>query len=201
MNEERKQILKMVETGQITPEEGLTLLNAVQGATLSPSEPISDPIPEPARNEASSPSNFKGWWVYPTATGAVVMAVGAPLMALGLTDRTALFWAVCCGWVPFLIGLTILTLGVWSRNARWLHLRVTNADGKRRSFALSLPLPLTLAAWVLRFVRPHIPHFQETSIDEAILSLRDGLKKDDDQPIFIDVQDNQDGERVTIYIG
>lgn len=196
---EQRQLLKMVEAGKISPEEALKLWNVIDEAEPAVNELPAESAPE-LTSPFASPQN-KGWWVYPTAAGAVVMAMGAPLMALGLTERTALFWAVFCGWIPFFVGLLILTLGVWSRNARWLHLRVTGASGRNKNFALSLPLPLTLAAWVLRFLRPHLPQFQDTSIDEAILSLRDGLQDGDKQPIFIDVQDEQDGEHVTIFIG
>jgi hypothetical protein len=129
------------------------------------------------------------------------MAIGAPLVALGLSGRVALFWALCCGWVPLLIGLGIFTLGVWSRSARWLHLRIRNRKSGRRTFALSLPLPLTLSAWILRLIRPYIPQLNETGVDEAILALRDGMNEKDDQPLYIDVQNEDDEEQVLIYIG
>ena len=129
------------------------------------------------------------------------MAIGAPLVALGLSGRAAIFWAIFCGWIPFFIGLFVLTLGVWSRNARWLHLRIKNARSGRRSIALSLPLPLTLTAWVVRLIRPYVPELNNTAVDEAILALRDGATGGEEQPLFIDVQDDAGGEQVMIYIG
>lgn len=200
MSEDRLQVLKMVETGQISTEEALRLLDAL-GETDE-----ADAADEMEMEEGSGepPADFpnpSGWWIYPTAAGAVVMAIGAPLVALGLSGRAAIFWAIFCGWIPFFIGLFILTLGVWSRNARWLHLRIKNPRSGKSSFALSLPLPLTLTAWVVRMVRPYIPQLQNTAVDEAILALRDGVGNAEDQPFYIDVQDDAGGEQVMIYIG
>jgi hypothetical protein len=39
-------------------------------------------------------------------------------------------------------------------------------------------------------------------VDEAILALRDGLSDQaDDQPLYINVSDDGDGEQVQIYVG
>ena len=196
--EEQAQILKMVEAGQISTEEALQLLDALSGA--EPSDGVEVEL-EREGPPADIP-NASSLWLYPTIVGAVVMAIGAPLMALGLTGQVAVFWAVSCGWIPFFIGLAILTLGVWSRNARWFYLRISNAYSGKRSLTLSFPLPLKLAAWVLRMIRPYVPQLEGTGVDEAVLALRDGLGGEaDDQPVYIDVLDDGDGEHVQIYIG
>jgi hypothetical protein len=197
MSEERQQILDMLQAGQINTEQALTLLDAldetasdeVTGFDAEMSGPGTDPAP------------MSNAWLYPTIAGSIVMAVGAPLLALGLSGRAALFWAICFGWVPFLIGLTLLSIGVWSRNARWFHLRIQSAGEGRRPFSLSLPLPLTLVAWLLRIAQPFVPQLKDTGLDEVILSLRDASQMDSDQPFFVDVQDGPNGERVLIWFG
>lgn len=196
MDQDRERILKMVETGQISAEQALQLLEALDQADRSEEAVTQEPHTLPTDFPSS-----QGWWLLPVAVGAVVMAVGAPLMALGLTGRAAIFWAICCGWVPFLAGLGVLTVGVWSRSARWFHLRIKNAKSGRNTFALSLPLPLTLTAWVLRLVRPFVPQLKDTGVDEALLALQEGMSKEDDQPLFIDVQDDDDGEQILIFLG
>lgn len=197
MSEDRVQVLKMVEAGQISAEEALKLLDALDKADQA-EELETESEPE---NPHADLRDFSGWWLYPTAAGAVVMAIGAPLLALGITGGAAIFWAIFCGWIPFLAGLIILTLGIWSRGAHWLHVRIKNARSGKRNIALSFPLPLTFSAWVLRIARPYVPQLDNTAVDEAILALRDGMRKGDDQPILIDVQDDEDGEQVMIYIG
>jgi hypothetical protein len=198
MSEERMEILKMIEDGQISTEEAMRLLDALNGVG-PPAEIEVEEMHEPSPTDIPDKGN---WWLYPVIAGAVVMAIGAPLLALGFTGQAAAFWSILCGWIPFFIGLTILTVGVWSRNARWLHLRITDAHSGERTFVLGLPLPLTLAAWVLRVMRPYVPQLKETGVDEAILALRDGLSdQGDDQPFYVDVRDDDEGEHVQIYIG
>jgi hypothetical protein len=196
MSEDRLQILKMVEAGQLSTDEAVGLLDALNGKT--------PPLIEsqtPREEKAQDRPQVGSWWLVPTGIGAIVMTIGAPLLALGLSGRAATFWALCCGWIPFLVGLTILTIGVWSRNARWLHLRIRNAQTGKMTFAISMPLPLTLAAWVIRFVRPFVPQIQDIAVEEMIMAVRDGWTEGKDEPIFIEVQDEDDGEHVLIYIG
>jgi hypothetical protein len=198
MNQERMQILEMVETGRISTEEALQLLEALEKAPPSGEAGAAE---EQKARPADVP-NTGDWWLYPTIAGAVVMGVGAPLLALGFTGKAAIVWSILCGWIPFSIGLAILTIGVWSRNARWLYLHITNTRSGTRSFSIGLPLPLTLAARVLRMLRPYVPQLKGTGVDEAILALRDGLSEEEaDQPFYIDVHDDDGGERVQIYIG
>ncbi len=196
MDQDREKVLKMVEAGQISAEQALQLLEALDQADRSDQAGT-----EGHHTLPTDLPDSRGWWLVPVAVGAVVMAVGAPLMALGLTGKAAIFWAICCGWMPFLAGLFILTVGVWSRSARWFHLRIRNAESGRNSFALSLPLPLTLTAWVLRLLRPFVPQLKDTGVDEAVLALRDGMSGEGDEPLIIDVQDDDDGEQILIFLG
>jgi hypothetical protein len=191
-NAERMSILNMVESGQISTEDALQLLEALNQSEMSgETEPY-----EWETSSADAPQSGD-WWIYPTAAGAVVMAVGAPLLVLGIMRTTPILLAFCCGWTPFLIGLAILTIGVWSRGARWLYLRIENADASRRTIAFGFPLPLTLSAWIMRIIRPFVPQISDVPVEEMILALRDN----DGEPIYIDVQDEDDDEHVTVFIG
>jgi hypothetical protein len=197
MGDERLHILKMLETGQIATDEALQLLDALNQTQASNEAPTA---PEYAPAPADVPQKGN-WWLVPTVTGAVVMAIGAPLLALGLSGQAPVVWAMCCGWIPFLVGLAILAIGVWSRSARWLHLRIDNSRTGKRTFALSMPLPLTLAAWIMKLVRPFVPQTQDVAIDEMILALRDAWREGEDEPLYIEVQDDDDEEHVRIFIG
>lgn len=197
MSDERLAILKMVETGDISTEDALQLIDA-----LNQTEQVNEMQLEQERElpPANVPEN-ENLWLIPTAAGAVVMAIGAPLVALGLSRRVSVFWSICCGWLPFLTGLAFITIGVWSRSARWLHLRIRNAHSGRPKIALSFPLPLTLAAWIMQLIRPFVPQLNDIAVEEMILALRDGWRDGDDQPITIKVQDDDDDEQVMITIG
>src|SRR3989304_885649 len=107
-------------------------------------------------------------------------------------------WLVC-GWPVFLIGLLTIFAGWFARKSRWVHIRITNVDGSRRNIKLSFPLPLRLTAWVLKVASRFSGKLKETGVDEIIVALNEGLKSD--QPLVVDVQDDDDGERVQVYIG
>jgi hypothetical protein len=128
--------------------------------------------------------------------GGVVLIVGALVMGLVYSADAARGWLVC-GWLPMILGCVVILLAWWSRNARWLHLRIS--EGGRRKIAFSFPLPLGLAAWGLRVAQPLVPQLRETGVDDLIIALRDNLSGD--EPLFVDVQNEEEGERVQVYIG
>jgi len=136
------------------------------------------------------------FWIYPLMAGGAALIAGAMVMVLVYATGGATGW-LCCGWLPVLLGLLMLFLALWSRRAPWMHLRISEQG--RRKLVLSFPLPLTLAAWAVRIARPFVPQLQETGVDDLILALRDSPSRD--EPFFIDVQNDQDGERVELYIG
>ena len=80
-----------------------------------------------------------------------------------------------------------------------LHLRIREGGGSRARMALSFPLPLTLAAWALRLAQPFVPQLRDTGVDDLIIALRHSTAEG--QPLVVDVQDDETGERVEIYIG
>jgi hypothetical protein len=198
MEEERLGILKMLETGQIDAEEAATLL-----ATLKPEElgeADSAEVPPTPRDDPRSASEerWARFWIYPLMAGGIVLVVGVLVMGLVYATNATRGWLVC-GWLPIILGLGVMLLAWWTRKATWLHLRISEGDRRRRKIAFSFPLPLALTAWVLRIAQPFVPQLRETGVDELILALRDSGRRD--EPLFIDVQDDEGGERVQIYIG
>ena len=208
MSEERKKILDMVGSGQISPEEGSALLKLVaepgEEATTqaeSGEEATTQAEPEqvPPVRETRSPVGrelARPFWLYPLGAGLVVLLVGSTVLLTMHQQQRANVWTWLCGWIPLLVGLTIVTVAAWARTAHWVHLRVRD-HGKR--IAMSLPLPLGLAALAMRVARPFVPQLRDTSVDEAILTLREELQGNED--ITIDVQDDDEGESVQILFG
>jgi hypothetical protein len=193
MEEERLQILRMLEAGQIDAGEATRLLAAVE-----PTEPEVDESVLPPPNVAASrvAEHWAHFWIYPLMAGAVVLIVGALIMGLVSITGAARGWLVC-GWFPLILGIVVVGLAWWSRQARWLHLRISEAG--RRKVAFSFPLPLGLAAWGLRIAQPFVPQLAKTGVDDLVIALRDSATPD--EPLFIDVQEEEDGERVQLYIG
>lgn len=200
MSEERMQILRMIERGQISAEEGVRLLEVLAGAGESADEATGNGAA--AEIEPGVAPDFAvthRFWVYPAVTGAGMALIGAAIYLAVYSWAGMTFW-LTCGLVPFLAGLVVVLLAWWSREARWFHLRITNTRTGHREFAMSLPLPLGLVAWVVGIARHFVPSFRETGVDEVILALRDGLQESG-QPLVVDVTDDDDGERVQVYLG
>ena len=198
-SEKRSQILAQLEAGEISAEEAVRLLSRVDSEQASEPQEAPSPLPEasiPGLDPAAA--RWARFWIYPLMAGGVVLIVGALVMALVYSLDAAPGWRVC-GWLPMSLGLLVTLLALWSRRAKWLHLRILEGKTDKRRIAFSFPLPLGLAAWGLRIVQPFVPQLQETGVDDLIIALREGVGTD--EPLFIDVQDEEDGERVQVYIG
>ncbi|MBS1250947.1 MAG: hypothetical protein MAG431_02546 [Chloroflexi bacterium] len=210
-NQERAQILAMIEAGTITPEEGQHLLAALgdvqEDATahevLDAVEIPKDGEPRLGEEEtAPSPDpegmrKWKRWWMIPLLIGAGVTVLSGFLMFSAWSSGAG-FWFIC-SWVPFLLGTAVLALAWGSRTSPWLHLRVQQKPGQKpESIALSFPLPLRFAAWLLRTFGRFIPHMDATDLDEAIIALHESATED--TPLSINVDEGEGGERVEIFI-
>lgn len=191
--EERLQVLKMLESGQIDAVEAAELLQALGGMEPDQQEPPSMPTTErPARPQ----ERWAHFWIYPMMAGVAVLILGSLVLAMVYAAGAAAFWLLC-GWVPVFLGLAVVILALWSRRASWMHLRISEAG--RRKLTLSFPLPLKLAAWGVRIAQPYVPQLRDTGVDEVILALQDSTRQG--EPVFIEVQDDEAGERVELYIG
>ena len=191
MEEERLRILEMVGAGDITPEQAAELLAALD--TPEEAAAAGPPSLPPADLRENRWARF---WIYPLMAGGIVLILGAFIMALVYSTSAAPGWRVC-GWLPMILGLGVMLIAWWTRSATWLHLRVREEDGRKVAF--SFPLPLTLAAWVLRLAQPFVPQLKDTGVDDLIIALRQGKSRN--EPLLINVEDDEKGESVEIYIG
>jgi hypothetical protein len=193
VTEERLEILKMLESGQVDAEEAATLLAALDEASAQRPVEAAEPALAPEERQMNRWARF---WIYPMMAGGVVLILGALVIGMVYATDAARGWSIC-GWLPMLLGFGIVVLALWTRRATWMHLRISEEG--RQKIAFSFPLPLTLAAWAMRIAQPFVPQLQETGVDDLIIALRDSAGQG--EPLFIDVQDEEDGERVQIYIG
>jgi len=198
MQDERLKILKMLQTGQIGAEQAALLLSALKEAeTPAPAEaPAPEVLPPTPRAPERRQERWAKFWIYPLLAGGAVLIVGSVIMGLTYATGAATGWRVCCGWLPLLFGSMVILLAWWSRRAKWLHLRVKQPRG--RTIAFSLPLPLTLAACLLRIAQPFVPQLKDAGVDHLIIALRDHPHG---EPLSLDVEDGEDGEHVQISIG
>jgi len=199
MSEERRKILEMVQGGTVTPEQGAALLDLVSGSAPAGADQATPIDPASSQGSSGHPdwvARTRHYWIYGLAAGTTVMLAGGAVVLAAYQQERITPWTWLFGWIPFSLGLATITIAVWARTAPWIHLRVISPSDR---LFLGFPVPLRLAALVLSIARPWIPKLGDTVIDEAILVLADGLA--DDQPIMIEVDETDKGERVQIYIG
>jgi hypothetical protein len=102
--------------------------------------------------------------------------------------------------LPLLLGVLLIGMAAGSRTARWLYVDVRGKPGEGpRHIFLGFPLPLKLAAWLLRTFGSYIPDLKKTNVDEVIEILETGLSGD--APLVVNVDEGEEGEKVRVYIG
>jgi hypothetical protein len=208
---ERLEILEMIQQGKISSQEGLKLIEALGESWdvedqeyLEAEEEMlfppryaesADPEPEVASQEMAK---WRRWWVIPFWTGVGITVLGGALMYWAWSAR-GIGLGFIAAWIPFLIGLGIMVLGWNSRTGPWIHIRIKQAPGESPGrIALSFPLPTKFFAWSMRTFSQWIPDLPQ-GIDEVLLAL--GEFSPGDHPLSINVNDQDDGEQVKIYIG
>jgi len=198
--DERMRILKRIETGELSAEEAVRQLNALSQAPPAQAEPEPEMLrPKPEQVVSvppmDIPKGFTHFWLYLLWTGVATIVLGAILL-YAVYGALASVWLSLCGWPVFVLGVLVTAIAWWLRTARWVHVRVTGKE----NVTISMPLPIKLTAWVVKVARPFVPQFKDTGVDEVIMGLGDTLSKDG-QPIYVDVNDDESGEHVQVYIG
>jgi hypothetical protein len=220
-SEERQQVLRMIADGKITPEEGSRLLAALSGGTppeldapVASSEPMPEaPQVEPsdAQQQAYTPEqevisppppidaqipDTRHWWQVPFWIGAALLIAGAFTLA-GALSSGAICLVLLCGLPLLMIGIVAIIVAWFARNGPWVHIRVKHKHPGDHDINLSVPLDL--GVMTVRVAEPFVPQMKTTGVDDVILSLKDNVKKD--QPLIIDVNDDDDGEHVQVIVG
>jgi hypothetical protein len=218
--DERMDILGMIESGEIDVEEGLKRLkdenvddssgdplSKLEAGEIDVSEAIriieregvsgdeSSPDPGPERETVGpSTEKWRSWWLLIPATGFVVTAFGGWLGTIG-------GWWWLCAAPSLLLGIFILLFGLVTQNAPWLHIRVdTGQKTWPRRIAISFPVPIRLASWGIRTWGHYAGSIDATAVDELLLSLEGNLSSDN--PIHIQVdEDDETGEKIQVYLG
>ena len=225
LHEQRLDILRKVESGELSTEDGSRLLEelemglppgpgeslpAVQEPVLPapeiefislPAAPQADQAPQLTDLEASRFNFWQKWWLLPFGIGVVLTLLGAYWMYLGYVSA-GLGWGFWLSWIPFGLGVLITAAAARSRTARWLHVRVREGggkDGRPHNINISFPLPISFGAWVLRTFGRWMPNdFQKQHMDEVLGMLDQALTKD--TPLHVMVNE-KDGDQVEVFIG
>jgi SHOCT-like protein len=210
-SEEQRQILKMVADGKISADQAMKLIKAIEASSVE-MEIIEGPSssagtqagPEPGRPEASEfekvAQQARRLWRIPLWVGVGITILSAYWLYILVDSSNFGFWFYCA-WFPLLLGVALLGLFAGGRTSRWLFVKVQQAEGRDgpRNITLGLPLPLGLAGWFLRTFGHNIEGLRHTNVDEIIQLISGGISAK--EPLIVNVDEGENGERVQVYIG
>jgi hypothetical protein len=193
---------------EAAPDTSEDMATQPEGAS---SQAVVDSQAEPAAQGEVLPNfpapeetgRWRAWWMIPFWVG----------VAITIASGGLLYWAVQAAGVglgfflallPFLAGVAFMVITWQARTARWLHLRIHQRPGQSpQTIAISFPLPLRLASWFLRVFHGWLPgqmgQFDRASLETLIQSMEQSVTAN--TPFYMEMQDDEDGERVEIYIG
>jgi hypothetical protein len=213
---ERQQILKMIEDGRITPEQGLKLMQALEespveeeppalpggepeAAGVQVTEPIGEAEGEKAKREAffaKRINRFRRLWAIPLIFGILVTIGAAYWMYSSLESAGMNFWFFCA-WVPFFLGILATALAFSSRESRWLYVNVKQKPGEKPE-RIVISFPIGLVTWLVNLFGSRIPVTDRAKANMVMGALQKGVTSN--EPILVEV-DDEDGEHVQVYIG
>lgn len=210
--DERAQILKMVEEGKITPEQAVTLMNALDDSGDEGDLPaMTDPEvsgfaaseqdqvrPEPDPEFERKVSKFRRLWIIPLAVGILLTVLGAYWMFSAMQSAGFGPWFLCA-WVPFLMGVAVVAVAAVSKSSRWLYVDVKQKPGEKpQRIRFGFPVPVALLRWGMRNFGHNIPAEHRSKADYAMKA----VFEDDafNEPLLVDVKED-DGTHVQVYIG
>ena len=214
MESKWREILEKVERGEMSPEEGARQM--AQSTREMPMEPAPDapstssvpaviaspqPEAEVVEDFNSVYAFWRNWWVVPLSIGAIIFVLGASLESWANATQHG-FWMVC-GVFPLLLGVIVLVLSFWSRTARWLHVRIREANStsgtRATKVAVSMPIPTQTIGWMLKLFGRFIPGLRDQpQIYTMIPEMMAALDKSGD-PLVVEVND-KNGDEVRVYI-
>ena len=206
----RQQILEMLEKNTITADEAAQLLEALargESGADKGSPPGSTTQQGPASVEPDqvtmgpSGPDAERWGrvrQIPFVVAIALLAISGMGMCL-VTSRAD--GRITFGWVAllllFMLSVLATAITLWMRSAPWIHVRVEERDGK--PFAVSLPLPLTLAQWGLQIARPYVDERTAGHLGTSAEFLKAMRQNQGAEPLSVDI--DEDGQRVQVYIG
>lgn len=207
-DQSKLEILKKVEDGTLSVEEGSQLLGILDSAAAEPEPVLAEKVPqkpeEDVQQDVAVTAKVSGCW---KAAWSMVVWLGAGLTALAGYwmyvgyERSGYGWGFWLSWIPLLLGVAITVLGVALMQGTWLNVRIKSdkEKGTPTNLNISMPLPLKFASWVFRNFNQYMPgDVRDKHIGEMLDEMERSVGKG--EPFHIQV-DDEDGEHVEVTIG
>ena len=207
-SEERKKILQMVEDGKISAEQAAHLMRAMETdnseaeVEVLPTEPAAgfEGGETPAPEFENVKARARQFAMIPLWIG-ILIAVLSSWGIYEIQQNVGMnFWFYCL-LLPLFLGILLIVIGAGGQSSRWLYVNVDRryAHDGPRNITLGFPLPLGLTSWFLRTFGHNIHGMKNTNVDD-IIQILDATGKSG-EPFIVNVNNDDDGERVQVYIG
>jgi uncharacterized integral membrane protein len=209
-SEERRKILQMVADGKISAEEAATLMRALDEDTAEdePQVIMSAPIDTGERSDAPELEQVRkraGFFSNSILTIGILSTVLFSWILFSIQQNAGLnFWFYCVS-LPLFFGILLIILGAGSKNSRWIYVNVDRTNSKKdkdgpRKISIAFPLPIKFAGWFIKKFGSRIDGLKNTNVDDVVQAIAMANKSFTD-PIIVHVDDNDDGEKVQVFIG
>jgi hypothetical protein len=215
MDDAERKILDMIEEGQISAEDGLRLMNAMDNKTKSGELQVeikecSSGLEDMGLSDQESHAGLrmpeeekqrmlrmKRWWLLPFAVGLLITTLGAAWMFMGYSEHGFGF-GFWLAWLPFILGIFIVAVSFRTSRSVWLHVRVKQKSGEKpQRITISIPLPMVLTKWVMSRYGDKIPGIKDGSFGD-VSEILENISPEN--PFYVHVNED-DGEEVEVYIG
>ncbi len=191
-DENKLQILKKVENGTLSIDEGadlLSILDREESASETPAQPQTiDLEPEPMEALPEKvPAGWKALWGIFMWLGVIFMAASGFWLysSYARSQMGVGFWFA----LFFLFLSTAIVVFGWRLVAEhWMVVRIRSKDeGKAKTFLAWVPLPIHMALWVFKtFGSKMPPEIQGKRIDEILTELDGSLNEGDILQVDLD---------------
>jgi hypothetical protein len=204
-SDEERQILKMVEDGKISAKEAMTLIKALEETSAEDEVEVIE-TEAGAGEERSAGLEFEEvkaraqkFAMLPLWIGVAFTVLGAYWMYALVSNANYGFWFFCA-WIPLLLGLLAVVLSAGGMNAHWLYVNVDQRAGEWPGhITFGFPFPLGMIAWILRNFGHYMQGMDRTNVEGILKAL--STMDDLDEPLIVNVDEGDHGDRVQVYIG
>lgn len=204
-SDEQKQILKMVEEGKISADEAMKLIKALEETPAEEEIEVIETMAGSDQGRSASPgfeevkARARRFAMVPVWIGVAFTVLGAYWMYALVQNANYGFWFFFA-WFPLLLGILLVAISAGGMNSRWLYVNVDQEKGEwPQHITLGFPIPLGIIGWFLRNFGHYMRGMDRTNVDEVLTAL--SLAKNLDEPLIVNVDEGDNGERVQVYIG
>lgn len=188
-DENKLQILKKVENGTLSIEEGADLLAILEKSTR---EPVAQSIDAKEPVDASAlpervPAGWQALWSLFIWIGVVFMGASAYWLYSSYA-RSGMGWGFWVAFIFLFLSTSIVYFGWRLVAGRWMVVRISSKEGESaKRFLFWAPLPIHMGIWVFKTFGKYMPdEVVEKHYESILLEMDHSLGKDEFFTIDID---------------